>query len=104
MATFRLSQTKDRGRTVVNIDGQVTGDCVQVLETCCSQAISAGAPVSVFLRDVSVIDEAGRELLRRLANQGVQLLASGLYTSYLINHLQPARAVSRPATRGRTEI
>ena len=77
MAFFRLSEAKDRFGTVINIDGQLAGDCVQVIEDCCSQALSSGTPVSLFLRDVSVVDEAGRDLLSRLADQGVRLLASG---------------------------
>jgi len=92
-----VSQTKDRFGTVVNIDGQLVGDHVHVAEDCCSQALSSGTPVSLFLRDVSAIDEAGRNLLRRLAEQGVQLLASGVYTSYLVKTLQRAGTALRAA-------
>ncbi|MCE5310934.1 MAG: hypothetical protein LLG20_25105 [Acidobacteriales bacterium] len=45
----------------------------------------------MFLRDVSVIDAAGRDLLRRLVGQGVRLLGSGVYTSHLVKSLRDAR-------------
>ncbi len=90
---FRLSQTNGHDGTVVNVDGQLTGDGVQIIEEYCSQVLLAEKRLSLFLRDVSVIDEAGRDLLRRLANQGVRLLASGLYTSHLVENLQRGRAV-----------
>jgi hypothetical protein len=52
--------------------------------------MSTGKPVHVFLRDVSVVDRAGRALLRRLADNGVRLLANGIYNSYLVRTLNPA--------------
>jgi hypothetical protein len=94
---FRVSQTKDRFGTVVNIDGQLVGDSVQLVEDCCSQVLASGAPVALFLRDVSAIDEAGRNLLRRLSERGVRLLASGVYTSHLVKTLQRSRDASRAA-------
>jgi hypothetical protein len=100
---FRVNQTKDRFGTVVSIDGQLVGDYVHVAEECCSQALSDGKPVRVFLRDVSAIDEAGRDLLRRLAEQGVRLLASGVYTSHLVKCLLAARETARPAVSTESE-
>jgi len=88
MAIFRVSQTRNRSGTVLNIDGQLAGDSVRVIEECCSQALAAGGPVCLFLRDVSAIDDAGHALLRRLAGQGVRLQASGVYTSHLIKTLR----------------
>ena len=76
----------------MNIDGQLVGDYVQVAEVFCAHVLSSGKSVSLFLRDVSVIDEAGRNLLRRLAEQGVRLLASRVYTTHLIKSLQRATA------------
>jgi hypothetical protein len=103
MAFFRLTEAKDRFGTVINIDGQLAGDCVQVIEDCCSHALSSGTPVSLFLRDVSVVDEAGRDLLSRLADQGVRLLASGIYTSHLVENLQRSGRARRspPASERR---
>ena len=71
----------------MNIDGKLVGDYVGVVEECCAEALSGGS-VSVFLRDVSAIDAAGRGLLYRLAGLGVQLMASGVYMSHLVENLQ----------------
>lgn len=83
-AIFRIGQVKGRSGTVVTVDGQLSGEYVRVAEECLLQALAAGRPVSVFLRNVSAVDEAGRALLCRLASQGVSLHASGVYTSYLV--------------------
>ena len=94
---FRVSQTKDRCGKVVNIDGQLVGDYVNAAEDYCARAPSSGTPVSLFLREVSAIHEAGWNLLRRLAEQGVRLLASGVYTSQLVMSIQRAGTVPWPA-------
>ncbi|MGA2118182.1 MAG: hypothetical protein ABSH56_25950 [Bryobacteraceae bacterium] len=88
---FWLSKAEERTRSVVTIDGQLSGDDIEAVETCCDQAIATGKPVDLVLRDVSTIDEAGRALLRRLAARSVRLLASGVYTSYIVQALTPTK-------------
>jgi hypothetical protein len=85
---FRISKVDEESRTVMTIEGQLSGDYIEAVETCCDQAISTGRQVDLFLRDVSTIDQRGRALLRRLVAKGVHLLASGVYTSYLVQTLQ----------------
>jgi ABC-type transporter Mla MlaB component len=87
---LRVSKADERSRFVVTIDGQLSGESIQAVETCCNQAISTGKPVHLFLRDISTVDQAGRALLCRLAAKGVHLLASGVYTSYLVGTFGPA--------------
>lgn len=82
---------------MINVDGQLLGDYVRLVEDCCSKALSSGRPVCVFLRDVSAIDDAGRSLLRRLAGLGVRLHASGVYMSHLVKTLQHTRSTQRSA-------
>ena len=87
---FRVSKAEERSRTVVTIDGQLSGESIQVVETCCDQAMSRGKPVHLLLRDVFTIDQGGRALLGRLAAKGVRLLGTGVYTAYLVRTLSPA--------------
>jgi len=97
MLMIRVTKTEERSRTVVTIDGQLSGECVTVVETCCSQAASRRKPIYVFLRDVTTVDQAGTMLLRRLAARGIRLLARGIYTSYLVQTLAARHA---PASAG----
>jgi ABC-type transporter Mla MlaB component len=87
---FLVSKAEEPSRTIITVDGQLAGDSIAVVETCCDLAISAGKAVQLFLRDVSMVDQAGRALLCRLAARGVRLLASGVYTSYLVRALDPS--------------
>ena len=84
---IRVSQEDEPGRTILTLDGSLSADCAELVEACCNQALSRGKPVDLFLRDVAAVDPSGRDLLCRMAARGVRLLASGLYTSYLVRGL-----------------
>ncbi len=90
-AMFRISKVEEQPRTVITVAGQLTADYIGVVEACCDQVISTGRPTDILLRDVTAIDQAGRALLRRLAARGVRLLASGIYTAYLVQELTTIR-------------
>jgi len=47
-------------------------------------------PVQLYLRDVTSVDQSGQNLLSRLAAKGIDLVASGVYTSYLVQALTGA--------------
>ena len=98
---IRVTKIEQRSRTTLTVDGQLSSDAIGIVETCCSQAETGGKPVKLYLRDVTSVDQAGRSLLTRLAAKGVQLVAKGVYTSYLVNAL--VRFASRAGSRnGRT--
>jgi hypothetical protein len=95
---IRVTKSEKRERTIITIDGRLSGDYIEVVEICCLQAASEGKPIDVFLHDVSTIDESGRALLTRLAAKGIRLFATGMYTSYVVRDLVAAIGRSR---RGR---
>jgi ABC-type transporter Mla MlaB component len=97
---FRLSKKEEEGGTVVTIDGQLSGDSIEVVEEWCSQATSKGQSVHLYLRDVSVVDQAGRSLLCRLARNGIDIRAAGVYTSYLVQALNAAAEGPMNSSRG----
>jgi hypothetical protein len=90
---IRVTKTEEQSRTIITIDGQLSGDSVAVVEGCCKQAKQNGRPVEIFLRDVTTVDQVGQILLSRLAAIGVRLVARGIYTSYLVQSLTAGKAV-----------
>jgi hypothetical protein len=82
-----VTQTEQQSCTIVTVDGQLSGECVPIVEVCCNQAESKGKPVQLVLRDVTTLDHAGQMLLRRLSARGIRLLGRGVYTSYLVQAL-----------------
>ena len=89
---FRVSWADEQWRTMITIDGQLSGESIKVVEDCCDRAMSLSKPVHLFLRDVSTIDQAGRTLLCQVASKGVRLLANGVYTAHLVRAVSPAGA------------
>jgi hypothetical protein len=89
---FRVDKEFGEQRTRLTVSGEISSACIEVLETCCEQAIRDGKAVHLVL-DVTTIDENGRALLRRMAAKGVRMFAKGIYHSYLVDTIR--RAASR---------
>ena len=98
---FRISKSDEQPLTTLVIDGQLCGDGVTTVEACCDEEILKGKPVQLLLRDLTNIDEAGKSLLRRMAEKGVKLLANGVYTSYVVEMIIAAKAADRGMTKHR---
>lgn len=90
IAMIRVTKTEEPSKTLVTIDGQLSGEAVGLVQACCKEAESDGKPVHLFLRDVTAIDDGGRLLLQRLAGNAVRVSGSGVYTSYLVEELTTA--------------
>lgn len=97
---IRIMTDDEPALTMITVDGAFEGDYIHAVETSCDQARSKGKPIWLFLRDVSAIGADGQALLRRLATKGVRLKASGIYTSYIVQSIQPER---QPQTRSLAE-
>jgi hypothetical protein len=85
---IRIQTANNPGGITIAIDGQLVGEYVEEVETSIRNAIEQHKQVHLFLRDVSHIDETGHSLLSRLAAQGVELSAAGLYSSYVITQIK----------------
>ena len=88
---IRIQIVNNPGGATIAIDGQLAGEYVSEVEASIRNAIGQHKEVHLFLRDVSHIDEMGRGLLSRLAAQGVELSAAGLYSSYIVTQTLSSR-------------
>src|SRR5579863_1319177 len=87
---IRIQPAKNSGGITIAIDGQLIGEYVAEIEASIRKSTEQYKAVELFLRNVSHIDEAGQELLSRLAAQGVELRAAGLYSSHIVKQVQLA--------------
>jgi hypothetical protein len=81
------------------VDGTLSDESVETVQTCCIEALSKGKPVRLYLRDVSAMDERGRTMLRHLAAAGVDLKANGIYSSYVVDGIRSAGRKERRGPR-----
>ena len=91
-SVFRVDKEFSEQRTRLTVSGEISPACIEVLETCCEQAIRDGKAVHLVL-DITAIDERGRALLWRLAAKNVRMFAKGIYHSHLVDTIR--RAASR---------
>jgi len=87
---LRIMTADEPASTTITVDGMLSGEGIEPVQTCCIQALSNGKPVRLHLRDVSAIDERGRTMLRHLAEEGVDVTANGIYSSYIVEEIRSA--------------
>ena len=85
---IRIQTNSDSQSVRIVIDGQLAGEDIVQMEASLRNALEPHKSTSLFLRDVSHIDDAGRKLLSRLARNGVKLTASGVYSSYVVDEIR----------------
>ena len=95
---IRIQPAKNSGGITIVIDGQLIGEYVAEIDASIRKSTEQYEAVELFLRNVSHIDEAGQELLSRLAAQGMELRAAGLYSSHVVKQVQ--LALNSRQTRG----
>jgi ABC-type transporter Mla MlaB component len=87
---IRIQAAHNAGGITIAIDGQLIGEYVTEVEASIRKSMEQCKDVHLFLRKVSHIDETGHALLSRLASQGVELSATGLYSSHVVTQVQLA--------------
>jgi ABC-type transporter Mla MlaB component len=95
----RIMTADELTSTTITVDGTLSGEGIEPVQSCCIQALAKGKPVRLHLRDVSAIDECGRTMLRHLAVEGVDLTANGIYSSYIVDEIQSAGLSKRRCSR-----
>ena len=95
----RIMTLDELKSTTITVDGTLSGEGIEPVQTCCIDALSKGKPVRLHLRDVSAIDERGRTMLRHLAAEGIDLTANGIYSSYIVGDIQSAGLRKRRCSR-----
>lgn len=68
----------------VRVEGRIVGDWVEETRRECSRLFADGRAITLDLRDVSFVDEAGAELLRELAGGGARLTRCSPFLRELI--------------------
>jgi hypothetical protein len=96
---IRIMTADGAASTLITVDGMLSGEGIEPVETCCMQALSKEKPVRLHLRDVTAIDERGRCMLRHLAAEGVDLTANGIYSSYIVDEIQSAGLSNRRSSQ-----
>lgn len=86
---LRITVLTEKGRTVLKLDGKLTGPWVEELEHCWQTVTrsSPGKPVVVDLSEVSFVNACGSILLERMHRNGAELLGEGPMTRSIVEEI-----------------
>ena len=84
---IRILTTEEPAATTITIEGHLVAEYVDEVKTSVRLAMEKQKKTRLFLRNVVHMDDAGRSLLACLAAQGVELGASGIYSTYVIRQI-----------------
>src|SRR6266566_1324256 len=84
---LRITTQKKRGKTLLSIEGRWAGPLVGTLEQCWRELRAAvpGEKLHLNLCGVSVIDAAGKMLLKEIHRQGGELIAEGCLNQAIVD-------------------
>ena len=88
-SVLRITTQKKRGRTVLSIEGRLSGPLVGTLEQCWRELRGAtpSEKLQLNLCEVSFIDAAGRILLKEIHRQGGELVAEGCLNQMIVDEI-----------------
>lgn len=84
---LRITTEKKRGKTVLSVEGRLTGAWVETLANCWRTRVPE-EKFSVDLCGVSFIDAAGKALLKEIHEQGGKLIAEGCLNQAIVQEIE----------------
>ena len=86
---IRISELRKGSKQRLLVEGTLAGDWVEVLEKSWleAQTLRNGESIRIDLSGVTWIDDKGRELLKRMLEDGAELRATGIMTTAMIEEL-----------------
>jgi anti-anti-sigma regulatory factor len=87
---LRITVKTEAGKTLLKLDGKITGPWVKELEGCWEmlRRTQGAKPMAVDLADVSFIDTSGNLLLERMYREGAELLGEGTLTRSIVEEIE----------------
>jgi len=86
---LKITRRGEAGNVVLQVEGKLAGSWVKELEASWrSVAAEQPHPVCVDLTAVSFIDDAGKDLLRTMHQEHVELKAKGCFNTCLIQGIR----------------
>jgi hypothetical protein len=92
---LRITVHQDDTRCRLELEGRLAGPWVAETEHVWHWARCSGAAIDVDMREVSIVDGAGRELLAAMHQAGARLIAEGVAMTALVEEIVQREAVCK---------
>ena len=98
---LRITTETRKGKTLLRLEGKITGPHVGTLEQCWRELTAAApkAKFSVDLCGVSYIDSAGKALLREMHRLGAEFLAGGCLNQAIVKEISQSEKSAAKASK-----
>jgi hypothetical protein len=84
---LRITVHEDGGQCRLELAGKLGGPWVAETENVWLSASCSGKEIEVDVREVTGVDDAGRELLAAMHNTGARLIAKGLWMTAVVEEI-----------------
>jgi len=84
---LKITINIDGKRANLELEGRLACPWVQELRDCWQRARSADRQINVVLKQVTFIDDAGRQLLAEMHRRGAVLVADGCMTRAIVEEI-----------------
>jgi anti-anti-sigma regulatory factor len=85
---LKITTHADGERTILEVEGSLTGPWVEELKECWQRAAAGGERMRVVLKQVSYVDRPGRKILTEMYQQGAELAAEGCMITAIIEEIK----------------
>ena len=84
---IRITCNEEAALTRLVLEGKLAGACVDELDKCWRDEPSKWSSLLIDLTSVSFIDDRGKQLLKRMHDQGATLISSSIMSRCLIDEI-----------------
>ena len=81
---LKITTNHDDNQIILELEGRLTGPWVQELRLCWQSTMGAGRRINVMLKQVTFIDDSGKQLLKEMHRGGAVLTAEGCMTKAIV--------------------
>jgi len=81
---LKITTNHDDNQIILELEGRLTGPWVQELRLCWQSTTGARRRINVILKQVTFIDDGGKQLLKEMHRGGAVLTADGCMTKAIV--------------------
>ena len=104
-AMLRITLHQDGSQVCLELAGRLYGPWVSETENAWRSVLGSGKEVAVDMREVTGVDDAGRQLLAAMHRAGAHLIVQGLWMTAVVDEItgeRPFDGTKRPQRGGST--
>ena len=87
LVMLKITTDLDDTRAILELEGRLAGPWVQELRHCWQSANGTGRRINVVLKQVTFIDDSGKQLLQEMHLGGAMLAAEGCMTKAIVEQI-----------------